>query len=113
MAFVSVRATESCPIRSGKVRGRHLRGRERCMLTKCGRRRWAQVDLRRTGAPPDRCFLPDLTRFRGFRRTGPEPISGGRGAILSESRAARAREHERCEERDAAGEAGHEIDALK
>src|SRR6266508_495888 len=113
MAFVSVRATESCPIRSGKVRGRHLRGREKCMLTKCGRRRWAQVDLRRTGAPPDRCFLPDLTRFRGFRRTGPEPISGGRSAILSESADVRARERERCEKRDGAGEADDEIDVAK
>src|SRR4029453_12227471 len=43
-----------------------------------GGRRWAQVDLRRTGAPPDRCFLPDLTRFGGFRRTGPELILGRR-----------------------------------
>src|SRR6266536_2474808 len=78
-----------------------------------GRRRWAQVDLRRTGAPPDRCFLPDLTRFRGFRRTGPEPISGGRGAILSESRAVETRERERRKQRNRAGEADHEIDALK
>ena len=41
---------------------------------KSGRRRWIQVGLRRTVAPPDRCFLPDLTRFGDFRRTGPEPI---------------------------------------
>ena len=81
--------------------------------SKCGRRRWAQVDLRRTGAPPDRCFLPDLTRFRGFRRTGPEPIFGGRAAILSEPRRASAREHERHEERDRAREAGEEIDVSK
>src|SRR6266566_5918543 len=46
MAFVSVRATESWPIRSGKVRGRHLRGRERCMF---GR----SIDLSSRGDRPE------------------------------------------------------------
>jgi len=42
------------PLPSGRVE-RPLRGQ----LLSRGRR-WVQVCLRRTGAPPDRCFLPDL-----------------------------------------------------
>ena len=83
-----------------------------------GRRRWAQVDLRRTVAPPDRCFLPDLTRFGGFRRTGPEPIFDGRRREFSRCQASGIRcqgllSLPRCQnekERASREESGNEID---
>jgi len=31
-----------------------------------------QAYLRHTKRPAESCFLPDLTRFTGFRRTGPD-----------------------------------------